>query len=62
MNPLQKQFSLNFGTSKNQILINNQKNSDSYSIPVASGLVAGESLLAAFNAIACTLAGYMLVE
>ena len=37
----------------------NRKNSDSYSIPVASGLVAGESLVAAFIAIACTLVGFL---
>jgi len=35
----------------------NRKNSDAYAIPVASGLVAGESLVAAFIAIACTLIG-----
>jgi uncharacterized oligopeptide transporter (OPT) family protein len=39
-----------------------QKNSDTYTIPVASGLVAGESLLAAFVAIACTLVGFLLVK
>jgi len=37
----------------------NRKNSDSYSIPIASGLVAGESLVAAFIAIACTLVGFL---
>ena len=35
----------------------NRKNSDSFAIPIASGLVAGESLIAAFIAIACTLVG-----
>jgi uncharacterized oligopeptide transporter (OPT) family protein len=34
-----------------------RKNSDTYAIPIASGLVAGESLVAAFIAIACTLVG-----
>jgi uncharacterized oligopeptide transporter (OPT) family protein len=34
-----------------------RKSSDTYAIPIASGLVAGESLVAAFIAIACTLVG-----
>jgi uncharacterized oligopeptide transporter (OPT) family protein len=38
----------------------NRKNSDSFAIPIASGLVAGESLVAAFIAIACTLVGLLL--
>lgn len=37
-----------------------KRNSDSYAIPVASGLIAGESLLAALIAIACTLVGLLL--
>jgi uncharacterized oligopeptide transporter (OPT) family protein len=37
----------------------NRKNSDNFAIPIASGLVAGESLLAAFIAIACTLVGLL---
>jgi OPT family oligopeptide transporter len=37
----------------------NRRNSDTYTIPVASGLVAGESLVAAFIAIACTLVGLL---
>jgi len=40
----------------------NPKNSDTYAIPVASGLVAGESLVAAFIAIACTLVGLMAMK
>jgi uncharacterized oligopeptide transporter (OPT) family protein len=40
----------------------NRKNSDTYAIPVASGLVAGESLVAAFIAIGCTLVGFMAVS
>ena len=40
----------------------NQKKSDTYAIPVASGLVAGESLVAAFIAIACTLVGFLAVR
>ena len=37
-------------------------NADTYAIPVASGLVAGESLVAAFIAIACTLVGLLVVK
>jgi len=40
----------------------NQKNSDTFAIPIASGLVAGESLVAAFIAIACTLVGFLAVK
>ncbi len=40
----------------------NEKNSDAYAIPIASGLVAGESLIAAFLAIACTLVGFLTVR
>ena len=40
----------------------NRKNSDAYAIPIASGLVAGESLVAAFIAIACTLVGILAVK
>jgi uncharacterized oligopeptide transporter (OPT) family protein len=40
----------------------NQKNSDIFAIPVASGLIAGESLVAAFIAIACTLVGFLAVR
>jgi uncharacterized oligopeptide transporter (OPT) family protein len=36
-----------------------RKNSDTFAIPLASGLVAGESLVAAFIAIACTLVGFL---
>jgi uncharacterized oligopeptide transporter (OPT) family protein len=32
-----------------------RKNSDTFAVPVASGLIAGESLLSAFIAIGCTL-------
>ncbi len=39
-----------------------RKNSDTYAIPIASGLVAGESLVAAFIAIACTLVGFLAVK
>jgi uncharacterized oligopeptide transporter (OPT) family protein len=39
-----------------------RKNSDAFAIPVASGLVAGESLVAAFIAIACTLVGLMAMR
>jgi len=39
-----------------------RKNSDTYAIPIASGLVAGESLVAAFIAIACTLVGFLALH
>jgi uncharacterized oligopeptide transporter (OPT) family protein len=39
-----------------------RKNADTFAIPIASGLVAGESLVAAFIAIACTLVGFMAVR
>ena len=35
----------------------NRKKSDTFAVPIASGLVAGESLVAAFIAIACTVIG-----
>lgn len=38
----------------------NRKNSDAFAVPIASGLVAGESLIAAFIAIGCTLIGLLL--
>jgi len=40
----------------------NRKNSDTFTIPIASGLVAGESLVAAFIAIACTLVGFLAAK
>ena len=40
----------------------NKKNSDAFAIPIASGLVAGESLIAALIAIACTLVGFLAVK
>jgi len=40
----------------------NRKNSDGYAVPIASGLIAGESLLAAFIAIACTLVGLLALK
>jgi uncharacterized oligopeptide transporter (OPT) family protein len=40
----------------------NRKNADTFAIPIASGLVAGESLVAAFIAIACTLVGFLAVR
>jgi hypothetical protein len=33
-----------------------------YNIPIASGMVAGEALIAALIAIACTLVGFMAVK
>jgi putative OPT family oligopeptide transporter len=39
-----------------------RKNAETYAIPIASGLVAGESLIAALIAIACTLVGLLAVN
>ena len=39
-----------------------KKNSESFAIPIASGLVAGESLVAAFIAIGCTLVGFLALR
>jgi uncharacterized oligopeptide transporter (OPT) family protein len=39
-----------------------RKNSDTFAIPIASGLIAGESLMAAFIAIACTLVGLLAMK
>ena len=39
-----------------------EKNAESYYIPIASGLIAGESLVAAFIAIACTLVGFLALR
>jgi OPT family oligopeptide transporter len=40
----------------------NRKQSDLYAIPLASGFVAGESLVAALIAIGCTLIGLLLAK
>jgi len=40
----------------------NQKQSETYAVPIASGFVAGESLMAALIAIACTVVGFMAVK
>jgi len=40
----------------------NRKKSQLYSIPTASGLIAGEALVAALIAIACTLVGFFAVK
>jgi uncharacterized oligopeptide transporter (OPT) family protein len=40
----------------------NRKNADLYSIPIASGMIAGESLIAALIAIACTVVGLLAVH
>ena len=37
----------------------NKKGSDAYCVPIASGLIAGESLIAAIIAIACTVVGLL---
>lgn len=39
-----------------------RKSGEAFNIPVASGLVAGESLVAAIIAILCTLAGFLAVK
>ncbi len=39
-----------------------KKASDLYYVPVASGLIAGESLVAALIAIACTVVGLLAVK
>jgi uncharacterized oligopeptide transporter (OPT) family protein len=36
----------------------NRKSADTFNVPIASGLVAGESLIAAVIAIACTVVGF----
>jgi putative OPT family oligopeptide transporter len=40
----------------------NKKTADTFNVPIASGLVAGESLIAALIAILCTLAGFLAVK
>jgi hypothetical protein len=40
----------------------NKKGSALYYVPVASGLIAGESLVAALIAIACTVVGLLAVR
>jgi uncharacterized oligopeptide transporter (OPT) family protein len=39
-----------------------RKNSDMYAIPVASGFIAGESIIAALIAISCTAVGLLLAK
>ena len=61
--PFQNSFSFAIGATLVLIWDKlNKKNSDMYNIPIASGLVAGESLVAALIAIACTLVGFMAVK
>jgi uncharacterized oligopeptide transporter (OPT) family protein len=40
----------------------NKRNADLYAIPIASGMIAGESLVAALIAIACTVVGLLAVR
>jgi uncharacterized oligopeptide transporter (OPT) family protein len=40
----------------------NRKRSDTFAIPIASGLVAGESLIAALIAIGCTIVGLLVAK
>ena len=37
----------------------NRKNAELYYVPIASGMLAGESLIAAIIAIACTVVGLL---
>ena len=39
-----------------------RRNSDLYYVPIASGLIAGESLVAALIAIACTVVGLLAAK
>jgi uncharacterized oligopeptide transporter (OPT) family protein len=39
-----------------------RKSADTFNVPIASGLVAGESLMAALIAIACTIVGFLAVK
>jgi uncharacterized oligopeptide transporter (OPT) family protein len=39
-----------------------KKNSEAYYVPIASGLIAGESLVAAIIAIACTVVGLLAAK
>ena len=59
--PFQNTFSFLIGAVILTVLQKwNQKNSDTFTVPIASGLIAGESLAAAFIAIACTLVNLWL--
>jgi OPT family oligopeptide transporter len=40
----------------------NQRNESKYSVPVASGFIAGESIIAALIAISCTLVGFLALK
>jgi hypothetical protein len=40
----------------------NRKTGEMFTVPIASGFVAGESLIAALIAIACTLAGFLAAK
>jgi len=40
----------------------NRPSAETFSVPVASGFIAGESLIAAFIAIACTLVGILALR
>ena len=39
-----------------------RKQADTFNVPIASGLVAGESLIAAIIAILCTIAGFFALK
>jgi uncharacterized oligopeptide transporter (OPT) family protein len=40
----------------------NKKGAENYYVPIASGLIAGESLIAAIIAIACTVVGLLAAK
>jgi uncharacterized oligopeptide transporter (OPT) family protein len=40
----------------------NRKNAETFNVPIASGLIAGESLVAALIAIACTVVGFLAIK
>ncbi|HEV8694960.1 MAG TPA: OPT family oligopeptide transporter [Lysobacter sp.] len=61
--PFQNAFAFAIGGVLTEIWMRvNRKSAETFNIPVASGLVAGESLVAAIIAILCTVAGFLAVK
>jgi uncharacterized oligopeptide transporter (OPT) family protein len=61
--PFQNAFAFAIGSVLTSIWTRlHRKSADTFNIPVASGLVAGESLVAAIIAILCTIVGFMAVR
>jgi uncharacterized oligopeptide transporter (OPT) family protein len=61
--PFQNAFSFAIGAVITSIWTRfHRKSADTFNIPVASGLVAGESLVAAIIAILCTIVGFTAVR